>query len=261
MFRFFRLLRKKLIEDGHLNKYFWYAIGEVFLVVIGILIALQINNWNIERQTRNEEKTYLINLKNDLKINLRLLDQILEYNERNIISTANVSDMAEQGRVEDIYHFINNIAVTMGVNNFTPNQNTFEEMKSSGKLSLITNEYIKQRLLALDEQFVLIESGEAHVQREYEEYLWDEFVNQVNYGGFFIRKTFRENFILTLDSAFIEANEQELLIQANRILANYRFKNGLYLYELNYVYLNTVFKETKTMVEELIELIDQELVD
>lgn len=259
MFRFFRIIRRKLVEEDKFRKYFWYAIGEVFLVVIGILIALQINNWNIERQTRNEEKNYLINLKNDLKINIRLLDQILEYNEQNIISTSNVSDMAEQGKVEDIYDFISNIRITMGGNNFTPNQNTFEEMKSSGKLSLITNQYIKQRLLELDEQFVNIEGGEAHVQREYEEYLWDEFVNQVSYSDFFIRKTFREKFVLNLDTTFIESNEQELLRQANEILENSRFKNGLYLYELNYVYLNTVFKETKTMVEQLITLIDQEL--
>ena len=244
-----------------MKKYFWYAIGEVFLVVIGILIALQINNWNIDRQTRNEEKTYLTNLNRDLQINVRLLDEILEYNKENITTTAYISDIAEQGKVEDIYLFISNIGTTMGGNNFTPNQNTFEEMKSSGKLSLITNEYIKQRLLALDEQFIRIEGGEAHVQREYEEYLWDEFVNVVSYGDYFVRKTFREKFELTIDSAFIEANEQKLLREANQILGNSRFKNGLYLYELNYVYLNSVFKETKTMVEELIEQIDQEIAE
>ena len=261
MISFFRTLRRKLLEESNIRKYIWYALGEILLVMIGILLALQVNNWNIDRQTRNEEKTYLTNLKRDLQINVRLLDEILEYNEENITTTAYVSDIAEQGKVEDIYLFISNIRITMGGNNFTPNQNTFEEMKSSGKLSLITNEYIKQQLLALDEQFILIEGGEAHVQREYEQYLWDEFVNEVSYGDYFERKTFRENFELTLDTAYIETNEQKLLREANLILKNTRFKNGLYLYEVNYVYLNTVFKETNTMVEELITLIDQEITE
>ena len=50
MLRFFRNIRQKLLENGNIRKYFFYAIGEIFLVVIGILIALQINNWNERRK-------------------------------------------------------------------------------------------------------------------------------------------------------------------------------------------------------------------
>jgi hypothetical protein len=48
MLKFFRRIRRKLLDEGSLRKYLVYAIGEITLVVIGILIALQINNWNIE---------------------------------------------------------------------------------------------------------------------------------------------------------------------------------------------------------------------
>lgn len=261
MLRFFRALRRKLIEEDNMRKYFWYAIGEVFLVVIGILIALQINNWNIERQTRSEEKNYLSNLKRDLQINIRLLDEIIEYNESNLVSTSNVTKMSEQAEVEDIYAFIENILNTMMGGNFTPNKNTYEEMKSAGKFSLITNEYIKQRLLALDEQFVRIEGGESHVQREYEQYIWDEFVNVVSYREYFVFEDLRENLMFVTDTVYVEANKERMIREAEEILANTRFQNGLYLYEMNYLYLNSVFHETKNMVEELILLIDNEIAE
>ena len=54
MLRFFRKIRQKLLTDNKFSKYLLYAIGEILLVVIGILIALQVDNWNQKRE--NEEK-------------------------------------------------------------------------------------------------------------------------------------------------------------------------------------------------------------
>lgn len=50
MFKFFRHIRQQLVSEGKTAKYFKYTIGEIALVVIGILIALQINNWNEDRK-------------------------------------------------------------------------------------------------------------------------------------------------------------------------------------------------------------------
>lgn len=52
MIKFFRKIRKNMIKENRTSKYLVYAIGEIVLVVIGILIALQVNNWNEERKTR-----------------------------------------------------------------------------------------------------------------------------------------------------------------------------------------------------------------
>ena len=66
MIKFFRHIRKSLIEQNKMGKYFKYAIGEIILVVIGILIALQINNWNEARKTKLVELKILKELKEDL---------------------------------------------------------------------------------------------------------------------------------------------------------------------------------------------------
>lgn len=75
MLKFFRHIRKSLIERNQMGKYFKYAIGEILLVVIGILIALQINNWNEKRKSKEAVKIAIESLISDLKkdtIQLRL---------------------------------------------------------------------------------------------------------------------------------------------------------------------------------------------
>ena len=58
MIKFFRHIRQQLVMENKTSKYFKYAIGEILLVVIGILIALQINTWNTARLDNNKEKEY-----------------------------------------------------------------------------------------------------------------------------------------------------------------------------------------------------------
>ena len=67
MLRFFRNIRQKLIEQENIRKYFWYAIGEILLVMIGILLALQVNNWNEERIKTEYEQIMLAEILQDLR--------------------------------------------------------------------------------------------------------------------------------------------------------------------------------------------------
>ena len=66
MINFFRKIRRNLLEEGKVSKYLKYAIGEIILVVVGILIALQINNWNEYRKSRKVELNYLKNIQEDI---------------------------------------------------------------------------------------------------------------------------------------------------------------------------------------------------
>ena len=66
MINFFRQIRHRLVDDNRFFKYSRYAIGEIVLVVVGILIALSINSWNQKRQLSNQEHKLLLEIKNDL---------------------------------------------------------------------------------------------------------------------------------------------------------------------------------------------------
>ena len=77
MFRFFRKLRENLLAKNRASQYMLYALGEIVLVVIGILIALQINTWNEERQNRQQEKGIVSTLKQEFHTNRLILNEVL----------------------------------------------------------------------------------------------------------------------------------------------------------------------------------------
>lgn len=84
MQKFFRKIRQKLINEGNLRKYLLYAIGEILLVMVGILLALQINTWNQEVQNRKLEKRYLNGFIQDLKQDSIDLSQVISKASVNI---------------------------------------------------------------------------------------------------------------------------------------------------------------------------------
>jgi hypothetical protein len=85
MIKFFRQIRQNLLLEGKTGKYVKYAIGEIVLVVIGILIALSINNWNENRKLQNEELNLLLEVKSNLKVTLKNFKNDTLFNTQNII--------------------------------------------------------------------------------------------------------------------------------------------------------------------------------
>ena len=87
MFKFFRQIRQRLLSENKFNRYLLYALGEIVLVVIGILIALQINNWNENRKTERKIKNSLLALKGDLAQDTVLISARLPFiNEQYILN-------------------------------------------------------------------------------------------------------------------------------------------------------------------------------
>ena len=94
MIKLFRNIRKKLLSEGKTNNYLKYAIGEIILVVIGILIALQINNWNQNRIENNRARKLLKNMVEDLATDTLMLNRSIanyEFQSNNCVKLLNDS--------------------------------------------------------------------------------------------------------------------------------------------------------------------------
>ena len=107
MIKFFRHIRQRLLTENKINKYLLYAIGEIILVVIGILIALWINNLNTIKQQKQVEKIYLLSLKGEFEQNYDLLNETIKNNEQLINHLENLSMLFN----ENIYDTITETSV------------------------------------------------------------------------------------------------------------------------------------------------------
>jgi hypothetical protein len=141
MLRFFRNIRQKLLENGNLRKYFWYALGEILLVVIGILIALQINNWNEERKMRERESFYLKELKVDFERNRMEAKSLVQFSKNQVANINLLLDsMNNPDQVTD--HTLWFTALNHAW--FLPHpvfvDNAWTQLQSTGNLTLIKND-------------------------------------------------------------------------------------------------------------------------
>ena len=148
------LQRLKNLKDTKIGKlsYLKYGLGEIVLVVIGILIALQINNWNENRKDRILEKEYLTRLKDDIKIDLNWLSSyILDRHDRKVKSLQNGKAYYEGVYViKDTMDFLNNIGYggVYGTAAWSFNTNTYRELLNTGGLRKIeSNTFIRFSLV------------------------------------------------------------------------------------------------------------------
>ena len=101
MLKLFRELRRRLLAESKFKKYLLYAIGEIILVVIGILIALQINNWSETQKRNNEEQKLLTALIKDFNENKTRIEEALD-KEQNTIEKSISLIKAMQNKQEQI---------------------------------------------------------------------------------------------------------------------------------------------------------------
>jgi hypothetical protein len=143
----FNKIRKSQIKTEGMKKYLLYAMGEIVLVVVGILIALEINNWNEARKEREQEKIILTNLNKEFRLNNILLNkQRMDY-QKNIKTIGILMDL--MGKPEYEISAINTdsiISEAIDVSDFRPTSNVMLELIGSGKMNLITNNALKNEL-------------------------------------------------------------------------------------------------------------------
>ncbi|WP_298498219.1 DUF6090 family protein [uncultured Algibacter sp.] len=145
MIKFFRKIRQKMLTENKFSKYLLYAIGEIILVVIGILIALQINNWNEEQKENIALKQNLLIIKGNIESDLVLLDSLKTVREK----------LIPNYKKEQLTFFNNNFnpqttmeaARCFDAISFRANTSGFEALEKSPYLSLINGSTIHKLLL------------------------------------------------------------------------------------------------------------------
>ncbi|NQZ44629.1 MAG: hypothetical protein HRT65_09980 [Flavobacteriaceae bacterium] len=148
MIAFFRKIRTSLVSGNQLHKYLLYAIGEIVLVVIGILVALQINTWNNERIDTNREAQYLRNIERDLTRQLSAITVQMDFESE----VAKNCDLALASFVSgDRLKADSTLAMALGNTTsrrtfLNPNP-AYKELVSTGNIALLKNEDFKDQLI------------------------------------------------------------------------------------------------------------------
>jgi hypothetical protein len=188
MIKFFRHIRQNLIMGNKTGKpalpagrYFKYAIGEIILVVIGILIALQINNWNELRKIKVSEQDILTNLKSELIINkdrlIRAQQLHLSEYEAGVqllhLFNADVSIVATATLDSMVAHF-------EMIQTFESSDGYIKSVLSSGKVDYIQNSALKAFVGSFDGQVINATEENFPVKRLFEERFWPLIDGKIN---------------------------------------------------------------------------------
>ncbi len=230
-----RKVRKKLLAQGKLRRYFIYAIGEILLVVTGILIALQLNNWNLNRSNKNIEIQYYETIKNQLEQDLNAILGNMDYNQRyldqfsyakKLIIINNRSKIDTLGRISLNMKYYSD---------FRRKSNVYQTLISSGEIKLINNHDVNEKLQSLEEVYVYI--------NRLEEIHRDVIIFQ----------------IIPMVSQIIRMDP--LKIEKPEALYNYKFQNNFELLIELMIEKMGIYKQAENDINTAIKHINQELVD
>ena len=220
--------------ENKTGTYFKYAIGEIVLVVIGILIALSINNWNETNKNEREQIVFLNNLKNDLKNDLIQLDQILKFQKEKL---SKVNELKDQLLSIKDFEKIEQLLVNLTLDNDTyfPNTGSYTTTVSSGKIASLNPSSLRIAITNLYERYYnrLIYNGE----------FYDKKLNEVSssQGKFFNTLTLKLNSKDVIeDSEFVN------------LITMWFVENSIYVKK---------GEETKSEILNVLKLVEQRLND
>ena len=161
MIKFFRKIRQEYLNKGKTHKYFQYAIGEILLVVIGILIALSINNWNESRLLRKAEMNFYRNTKQQLLDDANNIASELRFNTKyseQFKYAIQLIQSKNKGEIDSLGKIVVNL---IDYSDFDGQGNIYETMVNSGNIKLLKNEVIIEKLRRLEETYFYLNRMEA----------------------------------------------------------------------------------------------------
>jgi hypothetical protein len=182
MIKFFRKIRQNLLLENKTGKYFKYAIGEIILVVIGILIALSINNWNDNKKNAESELNYYHRILDDFEMDKQLIAESLERaNER--INTSKELLLELDSGTKNKKFLLNKFLAAIRGDVFVVRNVTFKDLISSGNLKLLNDITIKNSLI---QYYSELENKQAQMQQNRDENLkkiFELFNSSIEFGG------------------------------------------------------------------------------
>ena len=249
MIKFFRKIRQNLIQENKMGKYFKYAIGEIILVVIGILIALQVSNWNEQRKLDSRIDKLLPKLKNQIQNNIERTHEDLEgvkyYFKRSriIANTIFEKDKAPKPKKLDSLILFTGTDFHLNLNMIILNESQINE-----DLALIKSDSLREAL------YTLIKVNEDLIERE--RIINDDL--KTNLKPFLNKNYNLKNLFNSLGSFDISKskiyNDDNYKITLNQEFENLVTTRILYLDDLVYYY-----SEIKEVLETVNQLLEKEI--
>ena len=245
MLAFFRKIRKSLLSENKLTKYFFYALGEIVLVVIGILIALQINEWNNAKKSHEKELVYLDEIRVNLQQDIANIDNVLRFNESKIPIIQGMmqifSDTLTNSERVEVFNAFSKPFTNYEV--FSPQRTAFTNMIEAETIDLVRERELRKALINYYEFDYA--GGVQYRVRQMNRRIIDKA-----YPEFFTR----ENAKALLNISTVLSTNEELNIHKDKWLLS-EFYGLIYIINLQ----NQGVLGFKENIKELIVLIDKTL--
>jgi len=245
MINFFRKIRRQLANDNKPLKYLRYAIGEIVLVVIGILIALQVNNWNEERKEKIQEQRILVGLHNEFLDNHKVLSDRINLLNNSVDATTEVLSLMGTKTIEQTNKNIDSIIwKSMLFGNFNPSNSNILELIQSGRLNLVKNDTLKQRIY--DWMQMLQDTNE-------------DFKNQDLHGNVHLANYLNKNYSLKnlqLTDERLEVSESSKLFDLNshNVFNDIQFENILHQQLFWHTIMRDHYKELDSLANTILKI-------
>ena len=240
MIKFFRKIRQNMIKENKVSKYFLYAIGEIILVVIGILIALGINNWKENQAETKQQNLIFENLSLELNNNLKNLNSVIELSESYINSSEHLllsmNNMATNKFKDEK---LDSLLSTFGFSQWKRTNLNIKSLENSGRLNSVENNELKRLIydwLSLIEDLELIEKRS--------DYSFQYYVDFIKKNG-----SWRE-----IDKYMLERVQGSQLLKSNdHLLLSSEFENCVNDLNIYETHKYNRYKRIKVTLNQLIE--------
>lgn len=260
MIRIFRNIRQKLAAENKVMAYLRYAIGEILLVVIGILIALQINTWNTNRNNSIKESVYIKSLRNEIKIQLETIDVQINFEKsyvhsaQQVIEVLNDSDNNKPDLEEKFYLNLTNL---LERKTFKIIDATYTDLISTGELNLISNDNAKKEIVVYYQELKRIESV---IQNNNTHIVDNIFLPAVQRIGYYypaakyldlLQKKFAINYLNRFKNQEASYSASLILQPENRLLLLNLLKHRLVVAVNHFDLMEELRLKTQTLIDEL----------